>query len=42
MTFAVIRNGVNFYLTFADDSIDAEEVEFKQWRSYWLRHEGDS
>ena len=24
-----------------DDSIDAGEVEFMQWRSYWLRHEGD-
>ena len=25
-----------------DDSIDAVEVEFVQWRSYWLRHKGDS
>ena len=25
-----------------DDSIDAVEVEFMRWRSYWLRHEGNS
>ena len=25
-----------------DDSIDAVEAEFMRWRSYWLRHEGDS
>ena len=25
-----------------DDSIDAVEVEFIRWRSYGLRHEGDS
>ena len=42
MTFALIRNAVNFYLPFVDDSIDAVEVEFMRWRSYWLRHEGDS
>ena len=42
MTFALIRNAVNFYLPFVDNSIDAVEVEFMRWRSYWLRHEGDS
>ena len=42
MTFASIRNAVNFFLPFVDDSIDAVEVEFMRWRSYWLRHEGDS
>ena len=42
MTFALIRNAVNFYLPFVIDSIDAVEVEFMRWRSYWLRHEGDS
>ena len=42
MAFALIRNAVNFYLLFVDDSVDAVEVEFMQWRSYWLRHEGDS
>ena len=42
MTFVLIRNAVNFYLSFVDDSIDAVEVEFMRWRSYWLRHEGDS
>ena len=42
MTFASIRNAVNFYLPFVDDSIDIVEVEFIQWRSYWLRHIGDS
>ena len=42
MTFALIRNAVNFYLPFVDDSIDAVEVEFMRWHSYWLRHEGDS
>ena len=25
-----------------DDSIDAVEVELMRWRSYWLRHKGDS
>ena len=33
---------MNFYLPFLDDSIDALEVEFMQWRLYWLRHKGDS
>ena len=42
VTFALIRNAVNFYLPFVDDSIDAVEVEFMRWRLYWLRHEGDS
>ena len=42
MTFALIRNVVNFYLPFVDNSIDAMEVEFMRWRSYWLRDEGDS
>ena len=42
MAFAVIRNVVNFYLLFVDDSIDAVEVEFLRWRLYWLRHEGNS
>ena len=42
MTFALIRNAVNFYLSFVDDSIEAVEVEFMRWRSYWLRHDGDS
>ena len=42
MTFALIRNAVNFYLPFVIDSIDAVEVEFMRWRSNWLRHEGDS
>ena len=42
MTFALIRNDVNFYLSFVDNSIDAGEVEFMQLRSYWLRREGDS
>ena len=42
MRFALIRNAVNFYLPFVDNSIDAVEVEFMRWRSYWLRHEGDS
>ena len=41
MTFALIRNAVNFHLPFVD-SIDAVEVEFMRWRSYWLRHAGDS
>ena len=41
MRFASIRNAVNFYLLFVDDSIDAMEVEFMHGRSYWLRHEGD-
>ena len=42
MTFALIRNAVNFYLPFVDDSIDAVEVEQKRFRLYWLRHEGNS
>ena len=42
MTFALIRNAVNFNLFFVDDSIDAMEVEVMRWRSYWLRHKGDS
>ena len=42
MTFASIRNAVNFYISFEDDRIDAVEVEFMRCRSYWLRHEGDS
>ena len=42
MTFAPIRNAVYFYLSFLDDSIDAVEVEFMRWRSYWPRHDGDS
>ena len=42
MTFALIRNAMNFYLPFVDDSIDAVEDEFMRWRLYWLRHEGDS
>ena len=42
MIFALIKNAVNFYLSFVDDSIDALKVEFKRWRSYWPRHEGDS
>ena len=41
MTFALIRNAVNFYLSFVDDSIDAVEVEFMRWHSYWLGHEDD-
>ena len=39
--FVSIRNAVNFYLPFLDDSIDAVEVEFVQWRLYWPRHKGD-
>ena len=42
MTFALIRNALNFYLTFVDDSIDVVEVEFMRLCSYWLHHEGDS
>ena len=42
MAFASIRNAVNFLLPFVDDSIDAVEVEFTRWRSYWLRYKGDS
>ena len=42
MAFASIRNAVNFHLPFVNDSIDAVEVEFMRWRSYWLCHEGDS
>ena len=33
---------MNFYFSFLDDSFDAEEVEFVQWRLYWLHHKGDS
>ena len=40
--FDSTRNAVNSYLPFLDDSIDAVEVEFMRWRSYWLRHKGDS
>ena len=32
---------MNFYLPFVDDSIDAVEVEFMRWHSYWLGHAGD-
>ena len=42
MSFASIRNAVNFKLSFVDDSVDAVEVEFMRWGSYSLRHEGDS
>ena len=42
MTFALIRNAVNFCLLYIDDSIDAVDVELMRWRSYWLRHKGDS
>ena len=42
MTLASIRNAINFYLPFVDTSIDAMEVEFMPWRSYWLHFEGDS
>ena len=42
MTFTLIRNAMNFYLPFVDDSINAVEVKFMRWRSYWLRHEGNS
>ena len=42
MTFASIKNAVNFYLPFVNDSIDAVEVEFRQWCSHWLRHKGNS
>ena len=42
MTLASIRNVINFYLPFVDDSIDAVEVEFMRWRSCWLRLEVDS
>ena len=42
MTCGSIRNGVNFYLPFEDDSIDAVVAEFMQWRSHWLRQERDS
>ena len=42
MTLTLIRNAVNFYVPFVDDSIDTVEVELMRWRSYWLRHEGDS
>ena len=41
MTFASIRNAVNFQLPFVDDSIEAVEVEFMRWHSNWLRHEDD-
>ena len=42
MTFALIRNAVNFYFSFVDDSIDDVEVELMRWRLYWLRHKNDS
>ena len=42
MTFALIRNAVNFYLPFVEDSIGAVQVEFMRWQLYWLRYEGDS
>ena len=42
MTFASIRNAVNFYLPFVGDSVDAVEVKFMRWRSYWLHDEDDS
>ena len=42
MAFASIRNAVNFYLLFVDNRIDAMEVEFMQWRSYWLCHKDNS
>ena len=42
MTFASIRNAVNFYLHFVDDSIDSVEILFMRWRLYWLCHECDS
>ena len=32
---------MNFYLPFLDDNVDAVEVEFVQWRLYWLRHKDD-
>ena len=40
MTFASIRNAVNFYFPFVNDSIDPVKVEFMRWCSYWPRHEG--
>ena len=33
---------MNFYFPFLDDSIDAVEVEFVQWRLYWPRYKGDA
>ena len=42
MKFALIKDAVNFYLPFVHYSIDAVQVEFMRWCSYWLRHEGDS
>ena len=33
---------MNFYLAFQDDSIDAVEIEFVQWRLCGPCHEGDS
>ena len=42
MAFALIRNTVNFYLSYVDDSIDAVEVELMRWCSYCLLNEGDS
>ena len=42
MTFALIGNVMNFYLPYVVDSINAMEVELMRWRSYWLRHAGDS
>ena len=42
MTFASIRNAVNFYVPFEVASIDVVQVKFMRWRSYWLRPKGDS
>ena len=42
MTLRLIRNVINFYLPFVNDSIDAVEVELMRWRLYWLRHKSDS
>ena len=42
MTFALIRNVMNFYLPYVVDSINAMQVELMRWQLYWLRHEGDS
>ena len=39
--FDSIRNAVNFYLRFVDDSLGAVAAEFKRWRSYCLRHKND-
>ena len=42
MTFALIRNAENIYFPIVNDNIDAVEVKYMRWRSYWLRHEDDS